>query len=140
MHVVQDLHERGYFPRYRLPRVAGCLLSALLVLTVFVGVLIFAGGPLLLSHLATLDTVPVVELGVGQTQTIGEYQLTLTHISSETPAQITIALQQGEQQTAHTLYPTISGTSDPLLLPDGSLLRVIAHTPTHARFQLILPQ
>ena len=140
MHVVQDLHERGYLPRYRLPKVAGCLLSALLVLTVFVGVLIFAGGPLLLSHLATLDTVPVVELGVGQTQTIGAYQLTLTHISSETPTQITIALQLGETHSTLTLYPDTNGISEPLLLPDGSLLRVLAYAPTYARFQLILPQ
>ena len=140
MPVLQALHERGYLPRYRLPRVAGCLLSALLVLTVFVGVLIFAGGPLLLSHLATLDTVPIVELAVGQSQSIGDYLLTLTQISDETPPQIVIALQQGASHSTHTFYPTITGTSEPLMLPDGSLLRVIAYAPTQARFQLILPQ
>ena len=140
MHIVQALHERGYLPRYRLPRVAGCLLSALLVLTVFVGVLIFAGGPLLLSHLATLDTVPIVELAVGQSQSIGDYLLTLTQISDETPPQIVIALQHADHQNTYTLYPNTHGLSEPLLLPDGSLLRVIAYTPSHARFQLILPQ
>lgn len=41
MKLFHELDRRGYWPRYRLPKVAGCLLIGLLAMTALVGLFVF---------------------------------------------------------------------------------------------------
>ena len=134
---------RSYLPVYRFPRVLQLTCGCLGLLLLGGGLFTFLIAPGLIAYIVTLDDQAVLEIQVGQSLTVDDYDLQLDAAShdtrcagtslSETAGTVTLMFST-TQTTDDLIVVFVEGTtfSEPVALPGGYLMRVTAVLPDGA--------
>lgn len=149
---------RSYLPVYRFPRVLRLTCGCLGLLLLGGGLFTFLIAPGLIAYIVALDEQAVLEIQVGQSLTVDDYDLRLDSVTHDTRCAVTslcetastVTLMFSTTQTTDDLIVVfVEGTtfSEPVALPGGYLMRVTAVSPDVAvaetdykiQFQLFEP-
>ena len=134
---------RSYLPVYRFPRVLRLTCGCLGLLLLGGGLFTFLIAPGLIAYIVTLDEGAVLEIQVGQSLTVDDYDLQLDSVTHDTrcagtnlcETAGTVTLMFSTTQTTDDLVVVfVEGTtfSEPVALPGGYLMRVTAVSPDSA--------
>lgn len=158
MDLISTGQWRSYLPEYRFPRILRLTCGCLGLLLLGGGLFTFLIAPGLIAYIVTLDEQAVLEIQVGQSLTVDDYDLRLESVTHdtrcagtslcETAGTVTL-LFSTTQTTDDLIVVFVEGTtfSDPVALPNGYLMRVTAVSPDRAvaetdytiQFQLFEP-
>lgn len=130
----------SYLPVYRFPRLLRLTCACLGLLLLGGGLVTFLIVPSLIAYIVTLDEQPVLELRMGQSVTVDDYDLQLEAVTNDTrcpgtvlcePAGTVMLIFSTTQTTAEMMVVYVEGTafSDPIALPNGYLMRVTSVSP-----------
>lgn len=158
MDLISTGEWRTYLPEYRFPRVLQLTCGCLGLLLLGGGLFTFLIAPGLIAYVVTLDDQAVLEIQVGQSLTVDDYDLLLESVTHDTrcagtslcETAGTVTLMFSTTQTTDELIVVfVEGTtfSEPVALPGGYLMRVTAVSPGSAvaeadytiQFQLFEP-
>ena len=140
MDVISTRQWRSYLPVYRFPRVLQLTCGCLGLFLLGGGLFTFLIAPGLIAYIVTLDDQAVLEIQVGQSLTVDDYDLRLDAVTYDTrcagtslcETAGTVTLMFSTTQTTDDLVVVfVEGTtfSEPVALPGGYLMRVTAVSP-----------
>ncbi|MEM9955875.1 MAG: hypothetical protein AAF846_30020 [Chloroflexota bacterium] len=158
MDVISTGQWRSYLPEYRFPRVLRLTCGCLGLLLLGGGLFTFLIAPGLIATIVTLNEGAVLEIRVGESVMVDDYDLRLESVSDDTrcagtslcETAGTVTLMFSTTQTTDDLMVVfVEGTtfSEPVALSGGYLMRVTAVLPDGAvaetdytiQFQLFEP-
>jgi len=143
MDLISTGQWRSYLPEYRFPRILRLTCGCLGVLLLGGGLFTFLIAPGLIAYIVTLDEGAVLEIRVGESVMVDDYDLRLESVSDdtrcagtnlcETAGTVTLIFST-TQTTDDSVVVFVEGTSfsDPVTLPGGYLMRVTAVSPSRA--------
>ena len=137
MDLISTGQWRSYLPEYRFPSVLQLTCGCLGLLLLGGGLFTFLIAPGLIAYIVTLDEQTVLEIQVGQSLTVDDYDLRLESVTHDTrcagtnlcETAGTVTLMFSTTQTTDDLIVVfVEGTtfSEPVALPGGYLIRVTA--------------
>jgi hypothetical protein len=143
MDLISTRQWRSYLPEYRFPRVLRLTCGCLGLLLLGGGLFTFLIAPGLIAYIVTLDEQAVLEIRVGESVMVDDYDLRLESVTHDTRCAETslcdtagtVTLIFSTRQTTDDLIVMfVEGTafSDPVALPGGYLMRVTAVSPDRA--------
>ena len=143
MDLISTGQWRSYLPVYRFPRVLQLTCGCLGLLLLGGGLFTFLIAPGLIAYIVTLDEGAVLEIRVGESVMVDDYDLRLESVSDDTrcagtnlcdTAGTVTLIFSTTQTTDDSVVVFVEGTSfsDPVTLPGGYLMRVTAVSPSRA--------
>lgn len=131
---------KSYLPSYRFPPVLRLTCACLALLLVGGGIFTFLVVPGLIAYVLALNEYPVLEISIGQTLAIDNYELRFVRVESDTrcpgeilcdpPGSVILIFSTTHSKDELTvLYTEGAEASDPIALPHGYLMRVISVSP-----------
>ena len=140
MDLISTGQWRSYLPVYRFPRILRLTCGCLGLVLLGGGLFTFLIAPGLIAYIITLDEQAVLEIRVGETITVDDYELRLESVTNDTRCAGTrICEAAGTVTLIFSTTPTtqdmvivfVEGTtfSEPVALPGGYLMRVTAVSP-----------
>jgi len=143
MHLISTGQWRSYLPVYRFPRVLRLTCGCLGLVLLGGGLFTFLIVPGLIAYIVTLDEQAVLEIRMGESVMVDDYSLRLESVTQDTrcagtslcdTAGTVTLIFSTTQTTDESVVVFVEGTafSDPVALPAGYLMRVIAVSPDSA--------
>lgn len=130
----------SYLPVYRFPRLLRLTCGCLGLVLLGGGLFTFLIAPGLIAYIVTLNERPVLEIQVGQSLTVDDYDLRLESVTNdtrclgttlcETAGTVTLIFST-TQTTDDIIVVFVEGTafSEPVALPAGYMMRVTSISP-----------
>lgn len=126
---MKELLEHRYMPRYRLPRLVGCLLGSFFTVIIVLAVLVFIAAPLLLAAAQQWDssqTAPVKLLPQAASLSQGDLRLSYDGASSDGEGYLLqFSLQVGNSMPEIHSFYYLPGVTEIFILPRAGTLRVL---------------